>query len=128
FNLLRFDGALALPQKTQKWFCFNVKARARGLQDLALFGWRRRSAQQERVAEQHAESREPIEQQPAQGVLIRKHAPALLPQPQQLRTELAFHLRAIERAVDLQRFHQIRPIENPVALADVLKLDRKAVA
>ena len=77
------------------------KASRGALDDLALPRARLDAPQQQRVAEQHAEGGDGIDQQAAQQVLVGEHAGGLLPQAQQLGAQLVLHLRAVEAVVHL---------------------------
>ena len=56
--------------------------------------------QDQRVAEEHAEGGDGIEQQAAQQVGIGEHAAGLLAQAQELGAQFVLHLGAVEGVVD----------------------------
>ena len=85
------------------------------------------AAEDERVAEEHAEGGYRIQQHAAQQIGISKHSRGLLADAEEFGAQFVLHLGAVERVLDTQRCRS-RPYREEAVLAlDIVEFDGEAV-
>src|ERR1017187_10946058 len=128
FDLARLDAFFTNIQKLVAGLRVEAELFGGALDYLALLRGRVDAVEDERVAEQHAERRNGIQQQSAQQVGIGKHARSFLAQAEDFGAEVMLHLRAIKGIVDDQGSDDVEAEEQLVVALDVVELDGEAVS